>query len=439
MQFRTLSVIAAFLISIGSLLAQEPSAPAGNASPSTSPASFDPAAATQQWLDSIPAREKARSDAYFEGGYWLILWNALVTAVIMLLLLATKFSARIRDWAERVTRFKAIQIAIYAILFLVATTVLGFPLHYYENFLREHQYGMANQNFPSWFAEQLKALLIQLIVTPLFLMALYAVFRRAPQRWWIIGTIVVMFFFIVGAIIAPIYIEPVFNKYTELTDAKIRDPILQLARANQIPVNKVFVVDASRQTKRVSANVAGFLGTTRIALNDNLLKQCTLPEIRTVMGHEMGHYVLNHILKFFVELTLLVLIAFGLTKIFFDAAVKRWGVKWGVRGIGDPAGWPLLVLILTILGFLGTPVLNTITRTQEREADIFGLNTAREPDGEAMIDLKLGKYRKMDPGHWEEIIFFDHPSGRSRIRQAMDWKAAHLPDGTYQHNASGVP
>ncbi len=157
------------------------------------------------------------------------------------------------------------------------------------------------------------------------------------------------------------------------------------------------------------------------------------------MGHEMGHYVLNHILKFFVELTLLVLIAFGLTKIFFDAAVKRWGVKWGVRGIGDPAGWPLLVLILTILGFLGTPVLNTITRTQEREADIFGLNTAREPDGEAMIDLKLGKYRKMDPGHWEEIIFFDHPSGRSRIRQAMDWKAAHLPDGTYQHNASGVP
>jgi STE24 endopeptidase len=137
--------------------------------------------------------------------------------------------------------------------------------------------------------------------------------------------------------------------------------------------------------------------------------------------------VLNHIFKFFVELTLLILIAFGLAKLLFDAAVKRWGEKLGLRGIGDPAGWPLLVLIFTLLGFLGTPVLNTLIRMQEREADAFGLNASREPDGEAMVDLKLGKYRKMDPGKWEEIIFFDHPSGRSRIRMAMDWKAANLP------------
>ena len=94
--------------------------------------------------------------------------------------------------------------------------------------------------------------------------------------------------------IAPVYIEPLFNTYKPLNDPKISDPILAMARANEIPVTQVFEVDASRQTKRVSANVAGFLGTTRIALNDNLLKQCTLPEIREVMAHEMGHYVLNH-------------------------------------------------------------------------------------------------------------------------------------------------
>jgi STE24 endopeptidase len=259
------------------------------------------------------------------------------------------------------------------------------------------------------------------------MMALYWVFRRAPKGWWIIGSIVAMLFFILGTIIAPVYIEPLFNKYTPLEDAKIRDPILQLARANEIPVNKVFVVDASRQTKRVSANVSGLFNTTRIALNDNLLKQCTLPEIREVMAHEMGHYVLNHIMKFFAFVALLTLVAFGLAKLTFEWALKRWGESWRVRGIADPAGWPLLILIFAVLGFLGTPINNTLIRTQEREADAFGLNAAREPDASAKVALKLGKYRKMEPTPLEEFLLFDHPSGRSRIRMAMDWKYANLP------------
>ncbi len=405
-----------------------PAFPAAAATPAVT-AAIDPEAATRAWLATIPPSEKAKSDAYFEGGYWLILWNTLLSVAILWTLLRTKFSARIRDFAEGCTQFKTVQVAIYALIFVSLASLLGFPLHYYEHFVREHQYGMANQNFVQWFIEQLKALAIQLVFAPLLLMVLYAVFRRAPRRWWIIGTVVAMIFFVIGAILAPVYLEPIFNKYTPLTDAKIRDPILQLARANEIPVDKVFVVDASRQTKRVSANVAGFLGTTRIALNDNLLNQCTLPEIRAVMAHEMGHYVLNHIFKSFVQIALLTLVAFGLAKLFFDAAVKRWGAKLGVRGIGDPAGWPLLILIFTVFGFLGTPISNTLTRMQESEADAFGLNASREPDGEAKIDLKLGKYRKMDPGKWEEIIFFDHPSGRARIRMAMDWKAANLPAG----------
>ena len=289
------------------------------------------------------------------------------------------------------------------------------------------RYGLANQDFAQWFIEQLKAFAIQLVFTAVLLMMLYTVFRRAPQRWWIIGTIVVMISFVTVGILGPVYLEPIFNKYTPLTDATIRDPILQLARANEIPVDKVFAVDASRQSKRVSANVAGFLSTTRIALNDNLLKQCTLPEIRAVMAHEMGHYVLNHIMKLFAFVALLTLVTFGVAKLVFTWALKRWGETWRVRNISDPAGFPLLVLIFIVLSFLGTPISNTLVRMKEREADAFGLNASREPDGEAMVDLKLGKYRKMDPGKWEEIIFFDHPSGRSRIRMAMDWKAANLP------------
>jgi STE24 endopeptidase len=392
---------------------------------------IDPEAATRAWLATIPPEEKARSDAYFKGGYWLILWNFLVSAGIMLLLLCTRVSARIRDFAERITRVRAFQVAIYAVLFILISAIFTFPLEYYQNFVREHQYGMATQNFPSWFGDEVKMFTIQLIVLPLLLMALYWVFRRAPNGWWIIGSLVVLVFVIFGALIAPVYIEPLFNKYTPLEDPKIRDPILQLARANQIPVTKVFVVDASRQTKRVSANVAGFLNTTRIALNDNLLKECTLPEIRDVMAHEMGHYVLDHIMKFFAFVALLTLLSFGLTKLVFEWTLARKGEAWRVRGIDDPAGLPLLVLIFAVLSFLGTPISNTVVRGQEREADAFALNAAREPDGAAKVDLKLGKYRKMEPTPLEEFILFDHPSGRSRIRMAMDWKAAQLPCGTY--------
>jgi STE24 endopeptidase len=272
-------------------------------------------------------------------------------------------------------------------------------------------------------------IVISTIATTILLIILYAVFRRAPQTWWLWGTGVVILFLAFGIMIAPIYIEPLFNKYKPLADQKINESILTMARANQIPVTQVFEVDASRQSNRVSANVAGFLGTTRIALNDNLLKQCTLPEIRAVMAHEMGHYILNHIWKFLVSYSLIVLISFAIVKWAFDAAVRRWGNQWRVRGIADPAGFPLLALIIAAISFLMTPVSNTVIRVSEIEADAFGMNTAREPEGFAKVALKLGTYRKLDPTPLEEFVFFDHPSGRARIRMAMDWKAAHLPAG----------
>src|SRR5207253_6964027 len=154
--------------------------------------------------------------------------------------------------------------------------------------------------------------------------------------------------------------------------------------------------------------------------NDNLLKQCTLPEIREVMAHEMGHYILNHGAKLVAYCGTFILIGFALTSNLFDAAGRRWGSKWGVRGIADPAGLPLLALILSTLLFLATPLLNTVVRVTEREADAFGINTSREPDGMAKVALKLGAYRKLDPTPLEEFMFYDHPSGRARIRMAMD-------------------
>ncbi len=392
-------------------------------------ASLAPAEATAAWLATVPAETRARSEAYFEGGYWLILWNFLVTAAISLLLLTTRLSAYLRNRAEQWARWKWLQTVLYVISFVTISAILAFPLTWYQYFVREHAYGMATQTFPQWFGEQLLAFLINLVAFSVLFVILYAVFRRAPRTWWLWATAVCVLFFAFFAMIAPVYIEPLFNTYKPLTQPELRDPILAMARANQIPVDQVFEVDASRQTKRISANVAGFLGTTRIALNDNLLKQCSLPEIRLVMAHEMGHYILGHTVKLLFAFGVLFFVSFGLTRLAFDVALRRWGATWGVRGISDPAGLPLLSLIIAAIFLVLTPVTNTIIRTIEHEADAFALNTAREPDAAATVALKLGAYRKLEPTQLEEIIFFDHPSGRSRIRRAMDWKAADLPPG----------
>lgn len=404
-------------------------AKAGHAAAATDagPARFDPVAATEAYLAKLSPEQRARSDAYFEGGYWLQLWGFLYGVAMAILLLATRLSAWMRDLAARITRVRVLQTALYWLGYLVVTTVLSFPLTVYEGFIREHKYGLATQTFGPWLGDQAKGLAIGAVLGALALMAIYAVIRRAPRTWWLWGAGVSLVFVAFTIVIAPVFIEPVFNKYTLLTDEKVKGPILRLARANGIPATDVFVFDASRQTTRVSANVSGFLGTQRIALNDNLLKRCSLPEIESVMAHEMGHYVLNHVVKMLLQIGLLIVVGFAFLRWAFDRIAARWGSRWGITGIADVAGLPLLVLLLSVFFFVATPVTNTMIRTQEVEADIFGLNAARQPDGEAEVDLKLGEYRKLKPGPVEEFIFFDHPSGYSRILMAMRWKAENLP------------
>lgn len=411
------------------LKSQNSATPAPIQVPAAAQRPLDPAAATRAWLATVPAEKRAKSDAYFEGGYWLILWNFLVSVAISLILLWGGLSRRLRDFAESRTRFRPLQVVLYAIGYIILVAILSFPLDYYSGYVREHAYGLATQNFTGWLGDQGKGLAVSLIFGPLLLIVLYAVFRRAPRIWWALGALVGIAFLFLSMLVAPIWIEPLFNSYKPIADPKISGPILQMARANEIPVSQVFVVDASRQTNRVSANVSGIFGTARIALNDNLLKQCTLPEIRAVMAHEMGHYVLNHPLKLILYFGIFILVGFALARAVFDGCVRRWGTRWGVRGIADPAGLPLLALIFSTYFFLITPFTNSAIRVTEREADAFGLNTAREADGFAATALKLATYRKLAPGPVEEAIFYDHPSGRARIRMAMDWKAANLPAG----------
>jgi STE24 endopeptidase len=179
----------------------------GNDSPALQQSTgLDPAAATQAWLDSVPQDKREKSDAYFEGGYWLILWNYLVVAAISILLLSSRISARLRDFSERLTRYKTPQVACYSVMYLLLVFVLSFPLNVYEHFFREHQYGLATQTFPAWFLEQLTGLGITLVGVTIFFMVLYAVFRRAPKTWWIWGTGVAVVFSFFLLFIAPVLI-----------------------------------------------------------------------------------------------------------------------------------------------------------------------------------------------------------------------------------------
>jgi STE24 endopeptidase len=384
---------------------------------------FDPAAATAAYLATVSPAARARSDAYFEGGYWLQLWGFLLNAAIMLLLLGLGWSRRLRDWAERRIGPRWARTALYFAGFTLISTALSFPFTVYSGFVREHAYGLATQGFGGWMRDQLVALAVTLVLGGLLVVALYGVVRRFPRAWPALGAGTMVVFVILGALIFPVFIAPLFNRYTLLADARVREPILRMARANGIAVDRVYVMDASRQSTRISANVSGLLGTQRITLNDNLLRRSSLPEIEAVMGHEMGHYVLHHVYEAIVFFTLLIVAGFALLRLGFAWAAARWGERWGVRTPEDVAGLPLMVLLFSSYLFVLTPLTNSYTRASEAAADIFGLNASRQPDGFAVVALKLAEYRKLDPGPLEEALFFDHPSGRARIRMAMEWKA----------------
>ena len=426
-QILFLLVVAVFGLG-NSAVAQTPPAPPPVPAAASAVAGqpFDVKAAVDAYLATIPADKRARSDAYFEGGYWLILWDFLVIAVVMWLLLRWRISAKMRDWAERVTRFRPLQTAIYWLQFFLLFSLGTFPWALYESYFREHKYSLLNQTFGPWMRDQLVMLAVNAVLGALFFVLLFGLIRRLGKNWWVWGAVFCVSFLAFVTLIAPVFIFPLFNKFTKLEDPRIKGPILSMARANGIPASEVYVFDASRQSDRVSANVSGFAGTMRISLNDNLLKRCSLPAIESTMGHEMGHYVLNHVYKGVALNGIVIVVGFAFANWGINAALVRWGDAWGVRGITDVAVLPLAVLLFSIYSLVATPVTNTITRTMEYEADMYGLNAGQQPEGEAEVDLLLGEYRKLDPGPVEEFIFFDHPSGRTRITAAMRWKAEHL-------------
>jgi STE24 endopeptidase len=312
--------------------------------------------------------------------------------------------------------------------FTLAGALLTLPWTIYVAYYREHQYGLSNQSFVAWFTEWSIMLGVGLVIGAIFFAIIWAVIRNSPKRWWLWGTAATGALLAVMILLAPVFIQPLLNKYTPMEAGPVRSEILRIAHEQGIPTDEVFVVDASRQTKRISANVSGLGPTIRIALNDNLLNRSNLAGIKAVMGHEMGHYRLNHINKLLLYLTLMALAAFAFTFWAVPKLLARHGARWGVREVADPGSAPVFMAVLALLGIPGGILFNSIIRVHEVEADAFGLDAAREPDGFAMTAMQLSEYRKIEPSELEEILLYDHPSGRSRVRMAMEWKARHLEE-----------
>ena len=394
----------------------------------THAAPFDPETATQAYLGTLKGAARAKSDAYFEGGYWLLLWGALVGVATELIILATGLSAKFRDFGERLFKRPFLQRMAYVLPYIFAGALISLPWGIYTDYFREKQYGLMNQSFGGWFGEQAIGFGISLAIM-LFILPLGIGFiRRSPKRWWLWGAGFASALTAVLVLVSPVYIAPLFNSYTELQPGPVRDRIVAMAKANNVPAEHIYVFDASKQTKRISANVSGLGPTIRISLNDNLLNRTTLPETAAVMGHELGHYVLGHVTRSIIAFTAIFLAAFWLASRAVPAIVARFGNKWGLRDATDMAAVPVYSLVISLAFLLMTPITNSLIRSEESEADAFGLNAAREPDGFAITAMKLSEYRKIEPGPIEEMLFFDHPSGATRVRMAMAWKAKHLAE-----------
>ncbi|MCX7206626.1 MAG: M48 family metallopeptidase [Proteobacteria bacterium] len=387
---------------------------------------LDPSAATEAYMQRISPINKARSDAYFEGGYWLLLANTLLGIAACWIILQSGILIRIRNKAEKITRFKFLQTFAISSGFVFFLSLLSFPLTAYQSFFREHQYGLSNQSFPAWLIEQAISNTISIISMGLFFTLIYLFIQKAPRTWWAYGSVLSIGLLSVMMLLGPIYIDPLFNKYQPLTDQKIKEPILSIARANGVPTDNVYQFDASKQSNRISANVSGIFGSAAIRLNDNLLHRSSLPEIEAVMGHEIGHYVLNHAYTMLINISLVLLFGFIFIHKSMGISIKYWGAQHEIKKPSDPISLPLFSAFLSIYFFLMTPVQNSIIRTAEVEADAFGINTARQADGMAEVNLKLTEYRKSNPSDLEEFFFFDHPSPKKRIYAAMRWKAENL-------------
>jgi STE24 endopeptidase len=359
----------------------------------------------------LPTEKAVR---YYRSGniLWIVdqIWGLLIPA----LFLFTGFSARIRSWAQRLGRKWFFVIGIYLVIFAVLNSLISLPLLFYEDFVRQHAYGLSNQSLQKWVSDSLKSLMVGLIAGVLFLWVPYLLLKRSPRRWWLYTSLAIVPFLCFVMLVSPVWVDPLFNRFGPMKDKALESKILSLAQQAGIEGGRVFEVDKSVDTKAVNAYVTGFMGTKRIVLWDTIIAKLNHKELLVVMAHEMGHYVLNHVTQGIAFEFLLILFTLWLAYRLAGGFLSRFGKRFGFEDLSDIASLPLLLLITGILSLLISPAALAVSRYQEHEADRFALEVTKSNHAAAMAFVILQ----------QENLGVPHPGFLYKL-----WRASHPPIG----------
>lgn len=372
-------------------------------------------------VTAVPA-DPSRAVAYSRGAELLSLLGDAWRVGVLVALLATGATTRMRDLAARATRRSWLVAALYFAMFLAAWSLALAPLGVWDH-LREARYGFATESLGHWLRDRAVALAVAAAVGAPVVAAGYAVVRRFPRRAWLLAGAGASLLAVLAMAVAPVYLAPLFNDYRPLAEGPLRTRLLALARRHGVAARDVYVVDASRQSRHGNAYVAGLFGTERVVLYDTLLAAQTPREVEAVLAHELGHYVLGHVWR---SLALVVAVLFA-TAWAAQRAVARWGPRWGVRGLADPAGLPLVLLAAELVGAAVTLPVNAYARAHEREADAFALEATRDPDAfaSALRRFTVTDLAEYDPPTVVVWWFHGHPSLRERVEACARWRRAH--------------
>jgi STE24 endopeptidase len=383
---------------------------------------FDPQAATARYIDSLGPQALDKAHHYTVGGHWLLLWGLLVGALVTWLIVRSRLLDRID--ARIGERRRALRTFVLSAVYFLVSALLTLPWTIYSGWWRERGYGRSSQPVIDFLGQNLLSTLLTAAFAALFMIGVYALIRRSGRRWWIwsggLTAAALAFLFIVS----PILIEPLFNKYEAVPTGPVRTALIDMAAKANIPADRIFMYNGSRQSNNFTANVSGIGGSARVAISDVALKSASLDEVRAITGHEIGHYVLGHVWYGLIVYSLLAILLFFLADRLFPRFARAFGTD---AAIGDPRGVPVLLFIVSLLALLAMPILNTLSRTTEAQADRYSLATENRPDALSSALVKTAEYRYPRPGSVEEIIFYDHPSVERRVRTAMEWKAIHPP------------
>ena len=387
----------------------------------------DPTAATRAVLDRVPPAVRARGDAYQVSRYVVLAARLLTLLAAVALIMWTGAAARMQALARRATRRAALRDALFALFLFPVLFVLNLPVDTYAGYVRLREAGLSQRGYAGWLGDHVLGWAVITAFYVIGVVLILALIRRRPRSWPGWAALVYLVLSSVYILVSPVWIEPLFNTITPLADGPAKRAILSLARANGVPADNVYVADASRQSDLLNAHVSGFGGSAQILLDDNTIAKTPAPEVEFVMAHELGHYVLAHIPKGIFFDTLVAGLGFIFVGALGQTLVRRFGRRWQVGSLGDTGALPLFWGAWLLWGFVSLPLANSITREQEAEADIFGLNASQQPFGLADFMIRDADADELEPSRLAEVCFYDHPSARSRIAMAMRWRAEHLP------------